>query len=83
MATNNYQWPPKGAGQPIDGKKIGRILLIAAISIFVIIGIVTCFYTVDDKQQAVVTTSVKSPAPPSPACTSSCPSASRRPSGWM
>ena len=56
MSTNNYQWPPKGSGQPIDGKKIGRIVLIAAIAIFVIIGIVTCFYTVDDKQQAVVTT---------------------------
>ena len=57
MATNNYQWPPKnGGGQPIDGRKIGRIVLIAAIAIFVIVGIVTCFYTVDDKQQAVVTT---------------------------
>ena len=57
MATNNYQWPPKnGGGQSIDGKKLGRIVLIAAIAIFVIIGIVTCIYTVDDKQQAVVTT---------------------------
>lgn len=54
---NNYQWPPKnGGGQPVDGKKIGRIVLIAAIALFVIIGVVTCFYTVDDKQQAVVTT---------------------------
>ena len=56
MANNNYQWPPKNGGQPIDGKKIGRIVLIAAIALFVVIGIVTCFYTVDDKQQAVVTT---------------------------
>ena len=56
MATNNYQWPPKGAGQPVDGKKIGRIVLIAAIALFVIIGIFTSIYTVDDKQQAVVTT---------------------------
>ena len=57
MATNNYQWPPQnGGGKSIDGKKIGRIVLIAAIAIFLIIGIVTCFYTVDDKQQAVVTT---------------------------
>ena len=57
MATNNYQWPPRNnGGQGIDGKKIGKIVLIAAIAIFVIIGIVTCFYTVDDKQQAVVTT---------------------------
>ena len=56
MATNNYQWPPKGAGQPVDGKKIGRIVLIAAIALFVIIGIFTSIYTVDDKQHAVVTT---------------------------
>ena len=54
---NNNQWPPRNGGaNSVDGKKIGRIILIAAISIFVIIGIVTCFYTVDDKQQAVVTT---------------------------
>ena len=51
---NNNQWPPRNGGaNSVDGKKIGRIILIAAISIFVIIGIVTCFYTVDDKQQAV------------------------------
>ena len=56
MANYNNQWPPKNGGQPIDGKKIGRIVLIAAIALFVIIGAVTCFYTVDDKQQAVVTT---------------------------
>ena len=54
---NNNQWPPRNGGaNSVDGKKISRIILIAAISIFVIIGIVTCFYTVDDKQQAVVTT---------------------------
>ena len=54
---NNNQWPPRNGGaKSVDGKKLGRIILIAAISIFVIIGIVTCFYTVDDKQQAVVTT---------------------------
>ena len=54
---NNNQWPPRNGGaNSVDGKKIGRIILIAAISIFVIIGIVTCFYTIDDKQQAVVTT---------------------------
>ena len=52
---NNYQWPPKSGGS-VDGQKIGRIVLIAAIALFVIIGVVTCFYTVDDKQQAVVTT---------------------------
>ena len=57
MATNNYQWPPRnGGGQSIDGKKLGRIILIAVIAIFIIVGIATSIYTVDDKQQAVVTT---------------------------
>ena len=56
MVNNNYQWPPKNSGQPIDGKKITQIVLIAAVALFLIVGIVTCFYTVDDKQQAVVTT---------------------------
>ena len=57
MATNNYQWPPKNnGGQSVDGNKVAKIVLIAAIAIFVIIGIITCFYTVDDKQQAVITT---------------------------
>ena len=57
MANYNYQWPPKnGGGQPVDGKKISRAILIAAIALVLIIGVVTCFYTVDDKQQAVVTT---------------------------
>ena len=57
MANYNYQWPPKNSGGGnIDGKKIARYVLIAAIALVVIIGVVTCFYTVDDKQQAVVTT---------------------------
>ena len=56
MATNNYQWPPQGGGKPIDGKKLGRLIIIAAVALFLIIGIATCIYTVDDKQQAVVTT---------------------------
>ena len=57
MANYNYQWPPKnGGGQPVDGKKISRAILIAAIALVLIIGVVTCFYTVDDKQQAVITT---------------------------
>ena len=56
MATNNYQWPPQGGGKSVDSKKLGRIVIIALIAIFVIIGISTCIYTVDDKQQAVVTT---------------------------
>ena len=37
-------------------KKVFRIALIALTAIVVLIGALTCFYTVDDKQQAVVTT---------------------------
>ena len=39
-----------------DLQRIKKWAIIAAVTIFVIVGIATCFYTVDDKQQAVVTT---------------------------
>ena len=35
---------------------MGKIILVSALALFLVIGIFTCFYTVDDKQQAVVTT---------------------------
>ena len=41
---------------PVDFNKIKKYVLIAAVAVFLLIGILTCFYTVDDKQQAVVTT---------------------------
>ena len=58
MASNTYRWSPnKGAGNPdFDPKKIGKIILGALITLVVVIGVFTSFYTVDDKQQAVVTT---------------------------
>ncbi len=37
-------------------KRIGRIVPIVILAFILFIGICTCFYTVDDKQQAVVTT---------------------------
>ena len=49
-----YSWPPKSGGK--DWKKIGGIGLIALAAILVLTLVFTCFYTVDDKQQAVVTT---------------------------
>ena len=55
MAKWTTSYNPNG-GQPMDGKKISRAILIGAIALFVIIGLITCFYTVDDKQKAVVTT---------------------------
>ena len=37
-------------------KKLLRIVLVSAVAFAVLIAVLTCFYTVDDKQQAVVTT---------------------------
>ena len=42
--------------KPTDLQKLKKWIIAAAVAILVIIGITTCFYTVDDKQQAVVTT---------------------------
>ncbi|MBQ8797646.1 MAG: FtsH protease activity modulator HflK [Oscillospiraceae bacterium] len=42
--------------KPTDFKKLGKGLLIGALAVFVLVTALTCFYTVDDKQQAVVTT---------------------------
>ena len=57
---NNYQWPPQNPGKPPkktpDFKKLkGSAIVIALVFILFVAG-VTCFYTVNDKQQAVVTT---------------------------
>ncbi len=54
MAQKTYVWPPQGAD--FDPKKIGKIALIVAIVVVIAIGVFTSFYTVDDKQQAVLTT---------------------------
>ena len=52
-----YSYAAGNSGKkPVDFKKLGKPLLIAAVALVLIIGILTCFYTVDDKQQAVVTT---------------------------
>ncbi len=37
-------------------KKLLRIVLVSAVAFAVLLAVLTCFYTVDDKQQAVVTT---------------------------
>ena len=39
-----------------DFKKIKKYVILAVVAIFLLVGALTCFYTVDDKQQAVVTT---------------------------
>ncbi len=56
MENNTYRWvkdnPPKKGGFKITGKKV----LLGALILVLLIGVFTSFYTVDDKQQAVVTT---------------------------
>jgi len=55
--NGTYSWKPgQNQGGSADWKKFGRICAIAAAVVLVLIAVLTCFYTVDDKQQAVVTT---------------------------
>lgn len=46
----------KYAPKPADPKKISKLVIIGLVALLLLIGSITCFYTVDDKQQAVVTT---------------------------
>lgn len=69
MENNNYnpnqspfdvppQQPKKPAKpiRPVNTKKLMRRMILAVLAVIVALGASTCFYTVDDKQQAVVTT---------------------------
>ena len=59
MMNNNgtYRWvKDNGPKQPVNWKKIRRIVLVSVLALVLVIGSSSCFYTVDDKQQAVVTT---------------------------
>ena len=52
-----YSWSAKKqAWKAKDWKGKGKIVLICALALVLVIGALSCFYTVDDKQQAVVTT---------------------------
>ena len=57
---NNFQWPPQNPGQPpkknVNLKKLKSTAIIAFVIFLVAMAGLTCFYTVNDKQQAVVTT---------------------------
>lgn len=53
---NNGFYGNKPEKKPVDLKKIRTAVIAAAIALVVVIGAMTSFYTVDDKQQAVVTT---------------------------
>ena len=59
--NGSYRWTPNGnqgtsQKKPTDFKKLGKRVLVIAVAAMLLIGAGTCFYTVDDKQQAVVTT---------------------------
>ena len=51
---SKFKWVPTEA--PKDPKKILMGIVWGAVALVLLIGVLTCFYTVDDKQQAVVTT---------------------------
>ena len=62
--NGTYRWTPDESGNfkkkpkkfNFDGKKLGSSFAVIAVVLVVVICAMTCFYTVDDKQQAVVTT---------------------------
>ena len=59
--NTTYSWTPGNSQKPKkpqmpDLKKLSRIVTLAVILVALAMGVLTCFYTVDDKQQAVVTT---------------------------
>ena len=57
MENYSYQWqPPRPPRKPVNFKKLGTTVVLAVLALVAFIGALTCFYTVDDKQQAVVTT---------------------------
>ena len=55
MNNGTYRWSPKG-DQKENVKVPKKALIIGAVLLVLALLIGTCFYTVDDKQQAVVTT---------------------------
>ena len=57
--NGTYRWVRENGPkpkQPANWKKIRRAVLVAFLALVLLIGSSSCFYTVDDKQQAVVTT---------------------------
>ena len=57
--NGTYSWPgnqPKKPKKTPDFKRIGRTAFVVALAMTLMLMAGTCFYTVDDKEQAVVTT---------------------------
>ncbi len=51
-----YSFSKNNRDFSVDFKKYAKIAVIAIAVLVILVGVLTCFYTVDDKQQAVVTT---------------------------
>ena len=55
--NGTYSWKPEqNPKNSVNFKKLKKLLVAAVVVIFAMTVVGTCFYTVDDKQQAVVTT---------------------------
>ena len=58
--NTTYSWtpnqPPQKPKRNVDFKRAGKTLLVIFLAMILVAAAGTCFYTVDDKQQAVVTT---------------------------
>ena len=57
--NGTYRWVKENEPapkKPVNWKKIRRAVVVAVLALVLLIGSSSCFYTVDDKQQAVVTT---------------------------
>ncbi len=83
--NGTYSWPGGQNTRPKkkpDFKRAGRTVIAVIAALLVLAVALTCFYTVDDKQQAVVTTFGKVTTSPRRASTSSCHSVSRRCRRW-
>ena len=56
MALFNFSFGKDDSKKPMDTKKLRSTIITIAVIVLVAVTVLTCFYTVDDKQQAVVTT---------------------------
>lgn len=58
--NGSYRWVPDNGTQkptkPINPRKLTNLILLSVLAVVLIAGILTSFYTIDDKQQGVVTT---------------------------
>ena len=57
--NETYNWAPNDPGKKKNKpsmKKLGTNVLLIVLIVIIFSGVMSCFYTVDDKQQAVVTT---------------------------